>query len=175
MVYLQISHKDWDVIRKLKENLKPWSFPFLLCLSLTSWVSPAQVCLLSSYFWRVPVLNQFGQFWPTSVMRSDAPFSTPILCAEGSFRPSVIFTYEKNLTESLLFPYFISQYILWWSVIWCFLPCWMGTSMGTGIRLILWTMYYPQTSCIKLFFFLILMCWHLGTWGRLLIPGLANC
>lgn len=57
--------------------------------------------------WQAPILNRFSQFWPTPIKRSDAPFSIPILYAEGSFRPSMIFAYEKS-HRSLLFLYFIS-------------------------------------------------------------------
>ena len=122
MVYLQISHKDWDVLSSRKTlNLGVFSslpFPYFLPLP----------CTRLFVFFSLPTCANHhglaGQFWPTSIMRSDASFPMPGVCAESSFRSSVIFTYEKS-HRSLLFPYFISQWILWWLVIWRLLPCWM--------------------------------------------------
>lgn len=91
-----------EVIRKFRKTLKLWGFPFLLCTSLTFGLLPCTSHFFPSLFRYAPILNKLCKFWLTSIKRSDAPFSIPILCAEDSFRPPMIIM--KIPVEACSFP-----------------------------------------------------------------------
>lgn len=152
-------HCDWAMIRKFKETLNLWSLTFLLCPSLTSCLCPAQVFLFSSHFQHVLIIR-LDSSWPTSILRSDASFPMPSVCAEGSFRSSVIFTFEKS-HRSLFFPYFISQWILWWLVIWRLLFLAGQMENPWDKDQVCFVCHVPQ-SLITKHSLLYLMFWHLG-------------
>ena len=157
MVYLQISHKDWDVISSRKTlNLGVFSslpFPYFLPLP----------CTRLFVFFSLPTCanHQAGQFWPTSIMRSDASFPMPGVCAEffqvigdiylwkipqkpalSLFHLSMDFMMIGNLTSSSLLD--------GWKTPW---------GQGSGLFCVPCT---PQSIAALNILYCILMFWHLG-------------
>lgn len=102
MVYLQISHEDWAMIRKFKENSKPWSLTFLLCPSLTSCLCPAQVFLFSSHFQHVLIIrldsSDQHQYWEVMHL-SPCPVSVQRVLSGHRW-----YLLLKNPTEACSFP-----------------------------------------------------------------------